>query len=113
MSYAFEDFAQTLRQARRQKGWSQRDLSQKAGIPQAHISKIEGGGVDVRISTFVELARLLDLELVLAPRTSLPALRAMIREVEGANDARTARGAAYRLARPMTQAPAYSLDGED
>ena len=97
MSYALDDFAQTLRQARLQKGWSQRELSQKVGIPQAHSSKIESGGVDVRISTFVELARLLDLELVLAPRTSLPALQALIREVEANNDTRTARGVANRL----------------
>ncbi len=35
MAYQAEAFAQSLRQARLQKGWSQRDLSSKAGIPQA------------------------------------------------------------------------------
>jgi transcriptional regulator with XRE-family HTH domain len=75
VSHQAEAFAQSLRQARRQKGWSQRDLSGKAGIPQAHFSRIESGAVDVKVSTLVELARLLDLELVLAPRASLPGSR--------------------------------------
>lgn len=91
MSYQAEAFAQSLRQARLQKGWSQRDLSGKAGIPQAHISRIESGAVDVKVSTLVELARLLDLELVLAPRASLPAVAALIREAEASHDLRSAR----------------------
>ena len=97
MSYQAEAFAQSLRQARLQKGWSQRDLSGKAGIPQAHISRIESGVVDVKVSTLVELARLLDLELVLAPRASLPAVEALIREAEASHDLRSARGLANSL----------------
>ena len=97
MSYQAEAFAQSLRQARLQKGWSQRDLSGKAGIPQAHISRIESGAVDVKVSTLVELARLLDLELVLAPRASLPAVEALIREAEASHDLRSARGLANSL----------------
>jgi transcriptional regulator with XRE-family HTH domain len=92
VSYQAEAFAQTLRQARLQKGWSQRELSGKAGIPQAHISRIESGAVDVKVSTLVELARLLDLELVLAPRSSIPAVEALIREAEANQDLRSARG---------------------
>ena len=94
MAYQAEAFAQSLRQARLRKGWSQRDLSGKAGIPQAHISRIESGAVDVKVSTLVELARLLDLELVLAPRSCLSAVEALIREAPA-------------------QSPAYSLDDED
>ena len=92
MNYQAEVFAQSLRQARLQKGWSQRELSGKAGIPQAHISRIESGAVDVKVSTLVELARLLDLELVLAPRSSIPAVEALIREAEANQDLRSARG---------------------
>jgi transcriptional regulator with XRE-family HTH domain len=105
VSYTAEAFAPSLRQARLQKGWSQRDLSGKAGIPQAHISRIESGAVDVKVSTLVELARLLDLELVLAPRASLPAVKALIREVEA--------GHGLGHARSPAQSPAYSLDDED
>lgn len=105
MSYQAEAFAQSLRQARLDKGWSQRDLSGKARIPQAHISRIESGAVDVKVSTLVELARLLDLELLLAPRSALPAIEALIREAE-ANRGRT-------HARTPAQPPAYTLDEEE
>jgi transcriptional regulator with XRE-family HTH domain len=107
MSYQAEQFAQTLREARLRKGWSQRDLSRKAGVPQAHISKIENGVVDLKLSTLVELTRFLDLELILAPRTSLPAVQALIREAEANFGTRSARGAANALtsiARRLRQA---------
>lgn len=97
MRYQAEAFAQSLRQARLDKGWSQRDLSGKAQIPQAHISRIESGAVDVKVSTLVELARLLDLELLLAPRSSIPAVEALIREVEANQDLRSVRGLANSL----------------
>lgn len=97
MNYQAEAFAQSLRQARLHKGWSQRDLSAKAGIPQAHISRIESGTVDVKVSTLVELARLLDLELILAPRSSIPAVEALIREAEASHDLRSVRGLANSL----------------
>jgi transcriptional regulator with XRE-family HTH domain len=105
VNYQAEAFAQSLRQARLQKGWSQRDLSGKAGIPQAHISRIESGAVDVKVSTLVELARLLDLELLLAPRSSIPAVEALIREAE-ANHGLT-------HVRTPAQTPAYTLDEEE
>ena len=92
MTYQAGAFARSLRQGRLQKGWSQRELSGKAGIPQAHISRIEGGAVDVKVSTLVELARLLDLEVVLAPRSSIPAVAALIREAEASHDLRAVRG---------------------
>ncbi len=69
-----------LAAARKRKGWSQRDLSERANIPQSHISKIESGAVDIKLSTLQELARLLDLELVLAPRQALTAVNAALRE---------------------------------
>lgn len=101
MSYQAEAFARSLRQARLGKGWSQRDLSGKAGIPQAHISRIESGAVDVKVSTLVELARILDLELLLAPRSSIPAVEALICEAEADNGRRP------------TQTPAYTLEEEE
>jgi transcriptional regulator with XRE-family HTH domain len=97
LTYQAESFGDALRQARLQKGWSQRDLSQRAGVPQAHISKIESGAVDLRLSTLVQLARLLDLEPVLAPRVALPAVQAIVREAEAADPARTVREVARNL----------------
>jgi hypothetical protein len=46
-------------------------------MPQSHISKIESGAVDLQTSSLVQLARALDLELAVVPRTSLPALEAL------------------------------------
>jgi hypothetical protein len=59
----------------------------------------------VKVSTLVDLARLLDLELVLAPRAAVPAVEALIREAEAG------RGLVH--SRTTAQSPAYSLDEED
>lgn len=59
--------AAALKRARLRKGTTQRDLGQLIGVPQSHISKIEAGGVDLRISSLVVLARALDLSLELTP----------------------------------------------
>ena len=79
MTYATEHIAPTLRSARETQGLSQRALSAMAGVPQSHISKIENGTVDLRVSSLVELARVLDLELVLVPRKAISAVHAVVR----------------------------------
>ena len=79
MTYATEHIAPTLRSARETRGLSQRALSAMAGVPQSHISKIENGTVDLRVSSLVELARVLDLELVLVPRKAVSAVHAVAR----------------------------------
>lgn len=92
-----EGLIETLREARRLKGWSQRDLSEKAGLTQAHLSRIESGAIDLKLSTMLELARLLDLEPLLVPRTALSAVNAVVREADAHRDARSVRGAANSL----------------
>lgn len=79
MNYAAAHIATTLKNAREAKGLSQRGLSDLAGVPQSHISKIESGGVDLRVSSLVALARALDLELALVPRKSVPAVNSIVR----------------------------------
>jgi transcriptional regulator with XRE-family HTH domain len=79
MSYTTEYIAETLKAAREAKGLSQRDLSNRAGVPQSHISKIESGVVDLRLSSLISLARVLDLELALVPRKTMPAVRSIVR----------------------------------
>ena len=83
MAYQTEHIAAHLKAARERKGYSQRALSSKAGVPQSHISKIEKGNVDLRLSSLVELARVLDLELILVPRKAVPAVKAVIRSTAG------------------------------
>ena len=97
MTYQTLPFAEDLRRAREAKAWSQRDLSAKAGMTQAHISRIERGEVDLRLSTLLELARLLDLEVVLAPRNALTAVQALVREARENSDLRTVRVATTAL----------------
>jgi hypothetical protein len=46
-------------------------------LGQSRLALIEAGGVDLRTSTLVQLARALDLELVLAPRRVLPAVQSL------------------------------------
>jgi len=100
MSYATEHIAESLKAARERKGLSQRALSAKAGVQQSHISKIESGAVDLRLSSLVELARVLDLELTLVPRKKLPAVRAIIRgDDDGHRDVQSARKATNLLQR--------------
>lgn len=74
MKHAITDIVEKLKAARETRGISQRELSQLAGVPQSHISKIESGNVDLRVSSLNELARALGLELTLVPRNVLPAV---------------------------------------
>jgi len=103
MNYAIEQIAEALRSAREARGLSQRALSAKSGVPQGHISKIENGTVNLRLSSLVELARVLELELALVPRKSLPAIHAIVRRTRG--EANGGNRAPIR--------PAYSLDEDD
>lgn len=84
MSYTTAQIVITLKAARDVKGLSQRELSKLAGVPQSHISKIESGAVDLRVSSLVELARVLDLELILVPRKSVSAVQSIVRSTENA-----------------------------
>lgn len=79
MSYSLEEITGTLRTARQNKQLSQRELSDKVGLPQSHISRIENATVDLKLSSLSELARALELELVLVPKKALPAVQSLIR----------------------------------
>ncbi len=69
-----DDILQALKSARKEKQLKQAELGNKLGLPQSHISKIEQGLTDPRLSTVRDIARMLDLELILVPRSLLPAL---------------------------------------
>jgi len=90
-------FHTQLRDARKAKNWSQRELSERAGMPQAHISRIESGAVDPKVSTLQQLARLLDLELALVPRMALTAVGALVRESRGDAERRLLSGIVRRM----------------
>jgi len=82
MDYGIEDIAKAFKAARERKGLTQRALAAKTGVPQAHISNIEKGAVDLRLSSAIELARALDLELTLIPRKAVSAVRSIAKSAE-------------------------------
>ena len=79
MSTAIEGIAASIKAARTAKGFTQKQLGERVGLPQSHISKIERGSVDLQISSLVEIARALDLELKLVPRKTVPAIEGVLR----------------------------------
>jgi len=108
MSEFIKEVARTLKAAREAKGLSQRGLAARADLPQSHISKIENGGVDLRVSSLVELARALDLELALVPRISVPAVKSIVRKTSTVRTdaAQSANKSLARLQKTLNQARA-------
>ncbi|EIM31035.1 MULTISPECIES: helix-turn-helix domain-containing protein [Microvirga] len=76
---AVGEIARALKDARANKGLSQATLGGLVGLPQSHISKIESGAVDLQLSSLIELARVLDLDVRLVPRKALPAVDSVVR----------------------------------
>jgi len=79
MSAGIEEIAAGVREARIAKALTQKELGRRVGLPQSHISKIEKGTVDLKLSSLVEIARALDLEITLVPRKALPAVEGAVR----------------------------------
>lgn len=100
MPYPIDAIVETLRRARARLGLSQRELSVSSVVPQGHISRIENGAVDLRVSSLIALARALELELVLVPRRAVPAVRSIAgSEAGGAEDGKLARRIRRELGR--------------
>jgi transcriptional regulator with XRE-family HTH domain len=73
-----QSIIEQLKSFRLAKGLKQAEMGQKIGLPQCHVSKIEQGATDPRLSTVLDIARVLDQELVLVPRQLLPRFRALL-----------------------------------
>ena len=109
MTKVNEDIISALKKGREFKGISQRELSARTGVPQSHVSKIEGGHADIRLSSLIELARALDLEVKLVPRKVLSAVDSIVR---GATYSQNSRNE-FVHENPYGQVPArhaYRLD---
>ena len=52
-----------VRWARRRAGFSQRELAERAGVPQSTVARIESGAVDPRASTLRSLLRVCEVDL--------------------------------------------------
>lgn len=111
--YGLEPLTDIVRQARVAKGWSQRDLSARANLTQAQISRIENGEADPQLSTMLQLARSLDLDLQLVPRSALVAVEAAVRSAEERSEERTLRTLLTTLRRLAEEARAIFPERED
>jgi HTH-type transcriptional regulator/antitoxin HipB len=59
---------EVLRAARVARGWTQARLAEAAGLQQHHVSNVENGLKDVKLTTLIALAVALNLDLSLTPR---------------------------------------------
>lgn len=75
----YEPIIDRLRAARRVAGVTQRELSRRTGITQSHISLIENGAVEPGLPSIIQIARALELELVVVPKKLVPAVNGIIR----------------------------------
>jgi transcriptional regulator with XRE-family HTH domain len=69
-----------LKEAREKQGWSQRELGNRLGIGQRHISGIESGKIVPRYDTLLELVRILDRDLLMIPRALVPMVQSLVRD---------------------------------
>ncbi|WP_020398768.1 helix-turn-helix domain-containing protein [Kordiimonas gwangyangensis] len=64
-----KDIGIALRRRRRKHNLTQAALAQRAGLRQSTVSQVENGLETVKLSTIIELMRVLDLEIQLQPRS--------------------------------------------
>lgn len=112
MAHAIEHIAQGLKAARLAKGLSQRSLAKLAGVPQSHISSIERGAVDLRLSSLIEIARALDLEVELVPRKSVAAVQSIVRTGEKVASAGAADALPVRELRKLQNTLTSALNAD-
>ena len=75
-----DDMRLELKESRVKRGWSQRELGSRLGLPQMHISGIESGKIVPRYDTLLELVRMLDRDLLMVPRALVPVVQSLVRD---------------------------------
>jgi transcriptional regulator with XRE-family HTH domain len=85
-----------LREARLNRHLSQQEVARKLGLRQRQISDLERASMDPRLSTVQNVARALDLELLLVPRHLIPAIEGL-----------------QRVGTESTNRPMYALTDDD
>jgi transcriptional regulator with XRE-family HTH domain len=74
----YRSLAETLRQSRLLHDLKQAEVAERLGMRQSQISTIERGLVSPRLSTVEDIARILDLELMLVPRRLVPVVNGLV-----------------------------------
>lgn len=72
-----QQLALQLRDLRKDRAISQRELAERIGLTQTQVSRFEGGRADLRLSSLVEISRGLGVEVMLVPRRRVPAVEAL------------------------------------
>lgn len=67
---------QALRRRRHELKLTQTDLARRLGTTQSYVGGVERAGRDMRWTTVLEMARALEMELVLVPRERIRAVEA-------------------------------------
>jgi transcriptional regulator with XRE-family HTH domain len=98
--YSILELTGKLRAAREKKGVSQRAFGRSIGMPQSRLSRIENGVIDLQTSHLLELARALELEVMLVPRQLVPMVDSLRRQ-------------ATSLSSGEETLPLYRLDDEE
>ncbi len=94
VAYSSEEIIRRLRESREASGVSQRTLSARSGLTQSHISQIETGTLEPGLASFLQLARALDLELMLVPRKLVPAVQGILQGTHSEKTLSPVRGGA-------------------
>jgi len=68
-----------ISRARKTVGLSQEGLASQAGLSRMTVQRIESGQIDPRLSTLLEMARVLGLDLMPVPTALRPALEDFVR----------------------------------
>jgi transcriptional regulator with XRE-family HTH domain len=87
---SFAALGQLLRVAREQKRLTQKGLAERLGLRQRQISDLERSAMDPRFSTVQDVARALELEVMLVPRH-------LVSTIEGLQGERGASTPMYAL----------------
>lgn len=64
-----KDIGHVIRQARKTKGLTQKELALQSGVWQETISKIENGAASARLETLFDVLAALDMEIEIRPRS--------------------------------------------
>jgi transcriptional regulator with XRE-family HTH domain len=72
-------FIAELSIARKAANLTQEALAMHAGLTRMTVQRTESGGIDPRLSTLQEMARVLGLEIMLVPQTLREPLQAFVR----------------------------------
>lgn len=68
----------TLAAARKAQALTQAQLAERAGLSRMTVQRTEGGDLDPRFSTLLEMARVLGMEIVAVPSHLGPAVHALV-----------------------------------